>query len=61
MEIIGESEFGFMFLRNMLISELEIKPYAAEVLINQLIEKQLIETVLRGKSPVYKKKELLIK
>lgn len=61
LELIGETEFSFLNLRQKLVTELEIKPYAAEVLINQLLEKQLIETMLRGKSPIYKKKSLSIK
>jgi hypothetical protein len=59
MELIGEDQFSFIQLRARLVYHLAIKPYAAEVLINQLLEKQLIETVLQGKSPIYRKKILV--
>lgn len=59
MELIGEDQLTFIQLRAKLVHDLAIKSYAAEVLINQLLEKQMIETVLQGKSPIYRKKILV--
>ena len=59
MELIGEDQLSFIQLRARLVHDLGIKSYAAEVLINQLLEKQMIETVLQGKSPIYRKKILV--
>lgn len=52
-KLIGEQQLSFLELRRLLMTEMQIKAPAAEVLIDQLQRKNMVQVRLQGVKTFY--------
>jgi hypothetical protein len=52
-KLIGEQQLSFLELRRLLMTEMQIRAPAAEVLIDQLQRKNMLQVQLQGVRTIY--------